>query len=128
MYENKQKRSESALDVVTVKGITIAGWSIETQRGSIADTKTIDDSSTQWGIPLPEMPFDKNKLILRHDASGWVYEFDAFQALRSVDGVEESSRLNGLRPPRAARSVLGRKPEKKQRVKVAYANEWGKKR
>ena len=127
-YERTQSNSESALDSVNVKGILVAGWKIETQRGSIADSKTIDDCSTQWGIPLPEMPFDKNQLILTHEPSGWTYHFDALQALRSVEGVNDDVYLPGLCPPTSSKVLFGEKPAKSRRVKVAHASEWGKKR
>lgn len=124
----KEGEGASALDSVAVKGITIAGWTVETQRGSIADSKTIDEYSSRWGIPLPEMPFDKNRLILRHEASGWSYLFDAAEALRSVEGVDEKAHLPGRCPPKTSKSVFGQKPGKSRRVKVAHAGEWGKKR
>lgn len=119
----------TALDSFNVKGITLSGWNIESHRGSIADSKTIDECSSQWGIPLPEMPFDKNKLVIKHESSGWTYQFDALKALRSVDGVDDSCRLIGIGPPlKTTKSVFGQKPIKSRRVKVAHATEWEKKR
>lgn len=139
----------SAADVVHVKGINICGWTVETSRGSIADSKTIDELSDRLKIPLPEMPFDKNALRITHEASGWQYIFDAVSALRSVEGVDQAHRTSGLDvgdgsvgtsngsagtggagSKRAQRSggLLGDKPKKSRRVKVAYADEWGKSR
>jgi hypothetical protein len=112
---------------VNIKGISIDGWKIETQRGSIADSKTIDECSSQWGIPLPEMPFDKNKLVISHE-NGWSYHFDAFRALRSVEGVEDEVYLTGKSTNSTTKTIFGQKPTKSRRVKVAHANEWGKKR
>ncbi|PWN34182.1 TIP41-domain-containing protein, partial [Meira miltonrushii] len=126
--------SASLADVINVRGIKIAGWTIETHRGSIADSKTIDDLSDSWGIPLPEMPFDKNKLVIRYDGEqqSWQYSFDGMSALQSVEGVSESSALKGLELNQSAShhkgtTRFGEKPKKK-RVQVSYANEWGKKR
>lgn len=135
----------SVADTVHVRGISIAGWRIETHRGSIADSKTIDTLSESWGIPLPEMPFDKNSLVIVHEQSGWQYVFDGMRALQSVEGVDEavhrpgvemgregmepdasSSRASGT-AGKTRRHGLGEKPKSK-RVKVSYANEWGKKR
>lgn len=122
-------KGSTALDSINVKGISLSGWNIESHRGSIADSKTIDECSTQWGIPLPEMPFDKNRLVIKHESSGWTYQFDALKALRSIDGVEEGFRLFGMGPPgKTTRTVFGQKPSKSRRVKVAHASEWEKRR
>lgn len=141
----------SAADVVHVKGIAICGWTIETSRGSIADSKTIDELSDRLKIPVPEMPFDKNALRIKHEASGWQYVFNFVGALQSVEGVNQAHRTLGLdvsdggisssstsngggaagskrAQERGAGSMLGDKPKKSRRVKVAYADEWGKSR
>ncbi|UZJ55442.1 hypothetical protein CBS101457_004762 [Exobasidium rhododendri] len=127
IYEHTKSSTGNAIDKIHVKGISIAGWKIETQRGSIADSKTIDECSSQWGIPLPEMPFDKNRLILTYQ-NDWSYQFDALQALRNVEGVEEECYLGGKSTTGTSKTVFGQKPTKSRRVKVAHANEWGKKR
>ncbi|MCO5584975.1 hypothetical protein L7F22_038907 [Adiantum nelumboides] len=131
--------SASLADVINVRGIKIAGWTIETHRGSIADSKTIDELSDNWGIPLPEMPFDKNKLVIRYDGNkndekqqSWQYSFDGMSALKSVEGVSEQSTFKGMELNRSishhkGTTRFGEKPKKK-RVQVSYANEWGKKR
>lgn len=130
--------SSSLADIINVRGIKIAGWTIETHRGSIADSKTIDELSDSWGIPLPEMPFDKNKLVIKYDGKqgdkrqSWQYSFDGMSALQSVEGVSKSSALKGLELNQSASynkgtTRFGEKPKQK-RVQVSYANEWGKKR
>lgn len=127
----------SVADTVQVRGISVAGWTIETHRGSIADSKTIDNLSDEWEIPLPEMPFDKNKLIIKHPLTGWVYCFNGMDALRSIEGVQANRKFSGIdmgkdesnqsnHNARVGKSGLGEKPKK--RVQVSYANEWGKKR
>ena len=60
------------------------------------------------GLPLPEMPFGNNSLIIRHEGLGWEYKFDALEALRLV-------RLGNLEPGDGG-------------VKVGYAKEWLKSR
>lgn len=129
LFEEVKSSTGNAVDSVTVKGITLSGWTIESHRGSIADSKTIEESSSSWGIPLPEMPFDKSRLVITHESSGWKYQFDAMQALRSIDGVEKDARLMGMGPPlKSTKNVFGQKPNKSRRVKVAHASEWEKKR
>jgi hypothetical protein len=128
-YEDVKGSTGNAVDSIAIKGIKLSGWTIESHRGSIADSKTIEESSSSWGIPLPEMPFDKNRLVLKHEASGWIYQFDAMQALRSIDGVDDKVRLMGIGPPlKSTKNVFGLKPNKSKRVKVAHASEWEKKR
>lgn len=60
------------------------------------------------GLPLPEMPFGNNSLVIRHETLGWEYKFDTLEALRLV-------RLGDLR--------LG-----DGGVQVGYAKEWLKSR
>jgi type 2A phosphatase activator TIP41 len=36
------------------------------------------------GLPLPEMPFGNNSLVIRHENLGWEYKFDTLEALRLV--------------------------------------------
>jgi hypothetical protein len=127
VYEDSRSASGNSIDRTNIKGVSIAGWKIETHRGSIADSKTIDECSSQWGIPLPEMPFDKNKLVLIHE-SGWHYQFDTLQSLRSVEGVDEKVHLASKSNTSTTKTIFGQKPKKSRRVKVAHANEWGKKR
>jgi type 2A phosphatase activator TIP41 len=135
--------SASVADTVNVRGIEIAGWKIESHKGSIADSKSIDERSEAWGIPLPEMPFDKNRLVLQYIGPDktqptWAYCLDGMSALRSVEGVNKEMAVRGisfesdseLSTGKASRSAaLGQKPAKaSKRVQVSYASEWGRKR
>lgn len=56
------------------------------------------------GLPLPEMPFGNNSLVIQHKKLGWEYRFDTLEALRLV-------RLGELKPGDGG-------------VKVGYAKEW----
>ncbi|PWN54108.1 TIP41-domain-containing protein [Violaceomyces palustris] len=133
------------------RGIEIGGWSIKVNSGNIGNSAEMDALSDLLGIPPPEMAFPRNSLLLRHPESGFNLCFDAIRALRSVAGVKEKNYLEGMdcRENSSAKSPfdatvgagskrpttgsLGEKPTgrrnlKSSMIKVAYAQEWGKKR
>ncbi|KAG9011520.1 hypothetical protein FRB94_008089 [Tulasnella sp. JGI-2019a] len=65
--------------------ITINGWTITSTSLPISNAPEIDQmQDTLNGLPLPEMPFGNNCVILHHEASGWEYTFNALEALRYV--------------------------------------------
>lgn len=100
------------------------------------------------GIPPPEMVFPSNRLVLRHEGSGWEYVFGVERALRCVDGVNEDWKVQGVDLSQEWRGAagagasgsgsgkksttqFGEKPDRKKKtkgIKVAYADEWGKSR
>lgn len=118
----------SPADVLTTKGISIAGWRLEVTHGSIAPAPIIDTLTSSLAIPMPEMPFASNALRIRHEPSGWEYSFNGVDALRCVDGVSKEQKLQGLAVGDGVGTAkkLGNKPRKG--IKVAYAQEWGRSR
>lgn len=36
------------------------------------------------GLPLPEMPFGNNSLVIRNEDFGWEYSFTTLEALRLI--------------------------------------------
>ncbi|KAG8880264.1 hypothetical protein FRB97_000976 [Tulasnella sp. 331] len=65
--------------------ISIHGWNISCTSLPISNAPEIDQMhETLKGLPLPEMPFGNNSVVLRHEASGWEYTFTALEALKGV--------------------------------------------
>ncbi|PKI84676.1 Tap42 interacting protein [Malassezia vespertilionis] len=126
----------SQVDTITERGIHVGPWTITVAHGSIANASDNDALSRLLDIPMPEMPFPHNVLVLHHHPSGFEYNFDATRALQCVDGVPAAHRLdpidcafelaraqgidNGVARRKRALSGSG--------IKVSYANEWGKSR
>ena len=88
--------------------IDIFSWSIETIVAPIINASECDALQASLGFPLPEMTFGNNSLKIRHNPSGWEYQFDTEQALKQVRGGE-------LQPGDGG-------------VKVGYADAWLKSR
>jgi len=88
--------------------IDIFSWTIETTAAPISNASQLDALQAILGFPLPEMTFGNNCLVIRHNPSGWEYQFDAEHALRQVKGGE-------LQPGDGG-------------VKVGYADAWLKSR
>ncbi|KAG8903067.1 hypothetical protein FRB99_003773 [Tulasnella sp. 403] len=85
--------------------IDIEGWTISSTSMPISNSGEIDQLQESLnGLPMPEMPFGNNSIVLRHHASGWEYRFDAAGALAGVK--------------------LGELGEGDGGVKVGYAREW----
>lgn len=64
------------------------GWSISADKYPISNTTQVEELQNKLGIPLPEMTFGNNKLVLKHNPSGWEYYFDTESALESVKAGE----------------------------------------
>ena len=75
-------------------------WQISTRKLPISRASAIDAMADRIGIPIPEMIFGDNQVVLRHIPSGWSIAFDAADALDKVDKTGES------------------------RLQVAYASDW----
>lgn len=102
------------------RGIEIGPWTLTVRHGSIANAGEIDALTHALDIPLPEMPFVHNALVLSHEPSGFSYSFDAVNALRNVDGVAPGMRRDGMVLNPAAPSGAG--------LQVAHAENWCKTR
>ncbi|KAG5513557.1 hypothetical protein PMAC_000989 [Pneumocystis sp. 'macacae'] len=87
----------------TTRSIHLQDWSVITTKGSILTSEEIQQFSSQLMIPIPEMTFGKNQVIMEH-CSGWRMAFTAYDALEKVDKTG------------------------KRVVQVSYADEWVKKR
>ncbi|KAI4295720.1 hypothetical protein L6164_035736 [Bauhinia variegata] len=65
------------------RGVRIHGWEIESRKGSILNSSTLQQWEEELQTShLPEMVFGENSLILRHVTSGTRIHFNAFDALR----------------------------------------------
>lgn len=65
--------------------ISINGWTISSTSLPISNAAEIDAMQAELnGLPIPEMPFGSNSVVLHHHASGWEYSFTALEALRGV--------------------------------------------
>ncbi|KAG8923616.1 hypothetical protein FRC00_006030 [Tulasnella sp. 408] len=65
--------------------IDIQGWKIASTSLPISNAPEIDElQETLHGLPIPEMPFGNNSIVLKHEASGWEYSFNALGALSGV--------------------------------------------
>ncbi|KAG8956613.1 hypothetical protein FRC04_000091 [Tulasnella sp. 424] len=85
--------------------IDIQGWTITSTSLPISNATEIDQlQETLHGLPIPEMPFGNNSIVLKHEASGWEYSFTALGALSGVKLGEPGDGDGG--------------------VKVGYAKEW----
>ncbi|PWN42829.1 TIP41-domain-containing protein [Ceraceosorus guamensis] len=122
----------SIADTLRHKGIKIAGFTIRVTHGSIASSAAIDELSSDLQIPMPEMPFLKNRVSIEHEATGWKYDLDSVEALKCVEGVAEAHKLEGISfgvaGSTTARARVGEKKKRRNKVKVAYAKEWGRSR
>jgi type 2A phosphatase activator TIP41 len=73
-------------------GLRIAGWTITIEKKPILNSAEFDEWSEKLNIPkLPDMLFGNNKFELKHDATGFVYSFNAFDALQQI---EEKADIN----------------------------------
>ncbi|KAG8988531.1 hypothetical protein FRB90_002693 [Tulasnella sp. 427] len=85
--------------------IEIQGWTIKSTSLPISNATEIDEmQEALHGLPIPEMPFGNNSIILRHGDSGWEYSLTALAALSGVKLGEPGPGDGG--------------------VKVGYAKEW----
>lgn len=71
--------------------IDIFSWSLETIVAPIITASEVDAMQANLGLPLPEMTFGNNSLVIRHIPSGWAYRFDAESALKWVKTGELQS-------------------------------------
>jgi type 2A phosphatase activator TIP41 len=79
-------------------------WKISTRKKPILKAGPIDAMNEKLGIPVPEMIFGDNVVVIEHVPSGWAIDFNAFDALDKV-----SKTANGM-------------------LQVAYSKEWQKDR
>jgi type 2A phosphatase activator TIP41 len=87
------------------KTIKIFDWEIRATVLPISNAAELDSLQTSLsGLPLPEMTFGNNCLLLKHTKTGWEYRFDAESALKGV-------RMGEARPG---------EPD----VKVGYSKAW----
>ena len=89
----------------TSSTITKSPWRIASTTLPISNASEItalqDDLN---GLPLPEMIFGNNSLVIKNEEKDWEYRFDTAEALRMVK--------------------LGELGEGDGAVKVGYAKEW----
>lgn len=66
------------------------GFTIYLRKLPISKSGKIDELSAELGIPLPEMIFGDNEVLIIHEASGWSIDFNTPAALDCVDKTGES--------------------------------------
>ncbi|KAF2456764.1 TIP41-like family-domain-containing protein [Lineolata rhizophorae] len=71
-------------------GTTQSGFRVTTRKLPILKAGPIEDMTDRLGINPPEMIFGDNYARIEHAASGWVIEFNAFDALDRVDKTGEA--------------------------------------
>ncbi|KAG4305789.1 hypothetical protein PORY_000699 [Pneumocystis oryctolagi] len=87
----------------STRSICLQDWTVTSTKGSILTSEEIQQFSSQLMIPIPEMTFGKNQIIMKH-SSGWKMTFSAYDALEKVDKMGKGV------------------------IQVSYADEWMKKR
>ena len=65
--------------------ITQRGFKITTRKLPILRAAPIEEMTSQLGITPPEMIFGDNSVSIEHVASGWLINFNTFEALNKVD-------------------------------------------
>lgn len=65
--------------------ISQGGWNVYTSKRPILNSTEIDLASKRLDIPLPEMIFGNNGVILEHALSQWKITFDPLDSLDLVD-------------------------------------------
>lgn len=65
--------------------ITQHGFKITTRKLPILKAEPIERMTATLGIAPPEMIFGDNLASMKHEASGWSIEFNAWDALDKVD-------------------------------------------
>jgi TIP41-like family len=69
----------------TEQSIIQSGFKISSRKLPILKAGPIEDMTNKLGITPPEMIFGDNYVKIEHLKSGWVIEFNAFDALDKVD-------------------------------------------
>ncbi|KAK9459044.1 type 2A phosphatase activator TIP41 [Lipomyces oligophaga] len=64
--------------------ISASGWSIYTSKRPIMSASEIERATSRIEIPMPEMIFGHNYVVVSHDLSGWSLGFNTVDALDLV--------------------------------------------
>ena len=77
---------QSSYPIQDKPSITVNGWSIFTTKKPILNSLELDHlAETKFDFPLPEMIFGNNNVRIRNDVTGGTIEFNAIDALSSLD-------------------------------------------
>lgn len=87
----------------STRSIHLYNWTVMSIKGSILTSREIRQFSSRLTIPIPDMTFGRNQVMVKHH-SGWKMTFTAYDAL---EGVNKTG---------------------KEMIQVSYAQEWIKKR
>lgn len=71
----------------------IGEWHIETNQTSILSAPEIDAATARLGLPMPEMIFGNNYVLLKHAPTGFEMRFNTLAALDLVDKTGERDGL-----------------------------------
>lgn len=86
--------------ILQTPSISVGSWDIYTTKSPILSSDEIDELQLKLGLPIPEMIFGNNKVLIRNDERNWSISFNCVNALAKVD----NKGVNLL--------------------KVSYSNEW----
>lgn len=84
--------------------LQLSEWTISVTKRPISSTREIDEASARLTIPLPEMIFGNNSVVIAQN-DGFKMSFEALEALDKVNKTGEG-----------------------QLLKVAYSEDWNRKR
>ncbi|WEJ93799.1 Tap42 interacting protein [Yamadazyma tenuis] len=76
---------KSSFPIQDKPSITINDWSIYTIKRPILSSQELDDLEERFRFPLPEMIFGNNSVKLVNDKTKSIIEFNALDALDSID-------------------------------------------
>jgi type 2A phosphatase activator TIP41 len=88
--EQKSPHSGSPSSIKARSSITQNGFRITTRKLPILKAKPIEQMTAKLGIAPPEMIFGDNLVSIEHLATGWVIDFNTFDALDRVDKTGKS--------------------------------------
>lgn len=77
---------QSSYPIQDKPSISVNGWSVFTTKKPILNSLELDHlAETKFDFPLPEMIFGNNNVRIRNDVTGGTIEFNAIDALSSLD-------------------------------------------
>lgn len=80
---------KSSFPIRDTPSITINDWSIYTVKRPILSSQELDDLEARYNFPLPEMIFGNNNVKLVNDKTQTIIEFNALDALDSLNGSSD---------------------------------------
>ena len=86
LWANYHPLPQSSYPIQDKPSISVNGWSVFTTKKPILNSLELDHlAETKFEFPLPEMIFGNNNVRIRNDVTGGTIEFNAIDALSSLD-------------------------------------------